>query len=545
MAKRKRKPPVQSGLKLYCGDNLEVVRKGDIEEGSVKLIYLDPPFNSKKTYNRALPRSKEFPYVFKDIWRWSEIAEEYERIMRDGAVSTELMDLLKHFRQTMIRSQPDMLAYLVMMTERLYELHKLLRQDGALYLHCDSHASHYLRQLLDVTFGHRNFRNAIIWQRTHAHGGCKNKFAPVHDTIFFYARSSKTKCYDNRVEMDNERIEKEYDHWDESEQQWYQDVLLHCKGAKKGEYAAGNWKPKSGRVKKVVLPHKGRSWSIPRGELGPALLDRTGEELSADCFEALDQLDAAELIHWSPEGVPRYKRYAYHAAERGKVRPDIWCDLILHENARERVGYPTQKPVALLERIINASSEPGDLVLDPFCGCGTTIAACARLGRRCIGIDYAASAVEVLADHVFVPNDVEVEYWPAEPVAAIALAEEDWDGFEEWAVAKLGAKKPKKTGRGDKGIDGVLARDGSEYTGYIQVKGGKKVSVNDLRAFWGVVQSRGDNTFGLFVVAHKKRTFEDEAATLASCFPNGYQRLHVVHVSDLFKRGAVPLPWTV
>jgi DNA modification methylase len=366
---------------LYLGENLDVLRKR-VPDESVDLVYLDPPFNSGSVYTATFRKRGEggptagVP-AFRDTWRWGP---ENERALGEAL---ERHEGLREFMGFLIRSlgKGDLSAYLVMMAPRLVELHRVLKPTGSLYLHCDPTAGHYLKVILDQIFGPRNFRSEIVWKRTSAHSSAK-RWGPVHDVILFYTKGEAYTWNPVYQAYEERYIREEYRHRDE-----------------KGRYAladltgAGDREGDSGKPWRNVLPPKGRHWALPRRDKLPPWVSPPEDWEAMTAQEKLDFLERSGLIHWPKKGsMPYLKRYL--ETQKGTPVQDVILDIPpLSPGSKERLGYPTQKPVALLERILQVSSNPGDVVLDPFCGSGTALAAAQRLGRAWIGIDSSPLAV--------------------------------------------------------------------------------------------------------------------------------------------------------
>jgi DNA modification methylase len=478
---------------LYYGDNLEVMRKY-LPDECIDLVYLDPPFNSNRDYNLLFREQSGEPAqgqikAFTDTWQWSERA--YDEFCQT-CPKPALVELVQGFVRTLGRN--DLTAYLVMMAPRLVELHRVLKPTGSLYLHCDPTASHYLKVMLDVIFGARNFRNEIVWKRTGAHGGAK-RWGPVHDIILFYTKSDQYLW--NRVyePLDRDYIEGFYRYTDERGR--YQLVSLTGAGVTKGD---------SGKPWRGVDPTQvGRHWAVPQPIVEQLAGKERAQQMSVQ--EKLDLLDSAGYIVWPARGrVPRYKRYL--EMSEGNPIQDVITDIQpIGAHARERLGYPTQKPLALLERILQASSNEGDIVLDPFCGCGTAVVAAQKLNRRWIGIDITHLAIALikyrLSDMFDLKEgeDYRVVGEPTTVAEARALAQQDRDEFQKWAIGLIPRARPYQDKKGkDTGIDGVLFfKDDLKdpKRALIQVKSGR-VSVKDVRDFRGVLEREGA-TLGLFV----------------------------------------------
>ena len=420
--------------KLYFGDNLGILRE-QVKDESIDLVYLDPPFNSNTTYNvlfaeKSGEQSAAQITAFDDTWHWgmeSELA--YRELVTDGP--KKLGDMLQAMRAFL--GQNDMMAYLTMMAQRMAELHRVLKPTGSLYLHCDPTASHYLKLLLDAAFGADKFRNEIVWKRTSAHSDTKQgrrQPGRIHDVILFYTKSDEWTWNPVHTKYDQDYADDFYRHVEpETGRRYTLGDLTGPGGAKKGnpEY----------EVMGVV-----RYWRYSR---------ETMQEL----------IDEGRVVQETPGAVPRYKRYLDEMA--GVSLQDWWGDIKpIGSRARERLGYPTQKPESLLERIINASSNEGDIVLDPFCGCGTATAAAERLKRRWIGIDITHLAITLIRHRL---NDAfggklrqyQVIGVPEDLAGAAALAQENRYQFEWWALGLVDARPAGDKRKGaDSGVDGYI-----------------------------------------------------------------------------------------
>lgn len=461
--------------RLYFGDNLDWLRTDKIRDESVDLIYLDPPFNSKVTYNilyRSPVGADAQRMAFEDTWRWEDGAESAMEAVRkaDNSIFRVLLALQGFLGQS------DLMAYLAMMTVRLIELRRVLKPTGSIYLHCDPTASHYLKVVLDAVFGANNFRNEIVWLRSRNPKGSQHasrSFSSSTDTILFYGRSSSAAFYEDatRAPLTAEELIQKYDREDEI-----------------GPYADGPIlrSASMGARPNLVYEYKGFTpppygWRVTR--------------------EKLIEIDAAGNLSWSRSGAPRRKLRPED--DRGDPVSNFWGDIPpVNSQAEERIGYPTQKPLALLERIISASSKRGDLVLDPFCGCGTAVHAAERLGRRWIGIDVTYLAIQVIEDRIktWLPNaEYTVEGIPKDEFDARKLAELRPYVFQQWAVGRLGGQAK---GRGpDKGIDGEISfvrGPGTYGHAIVSVKGGRHVGPDAIRVLKSVVQ-REQADMGVFV----------------------------------------------
>ncbi|MGI0015277.1 MAG: site-specific DNA-methyltransferase [Nitrososphaera sp.] len=350
---------------LFYGDNLTIMR--NLPSGCVDVIYLDPPFNSQRTYNLIYKQMTGLPVpeqeeAFCDAWELDPEKEEMARrmpiVLRDYGVDESLVLFWQAWITALRNTQPRLLAYLIYMTYRLFEMRRLLRPTGSIYLHCDPTASHYIKVILDGVFGHQNFRNEIIWKRTSAHSSAK-RYGPIHDILLFYSKSDVFTWNRQYQSYDQNYLASHYRNKDEDGRAFTLSDLT----------AAGTRQGSSGRPWRGFDPaSKGNHWKFT--------------------IENLERLDNEGRIYWPLKGGwPRYKRYLDEV--KGIPIQDIWMDIDpLNSQAHERLGYQTQKPVALLRRIIEASSREGDVLFDPFCGCGTAIYAAHLLKRRCDWLRY-------------------------------------------------------------------------------------------------------------------------------------------------------------
>lgn len=451
---------------VYCGDNLEQLKR--LPDGCIDLVYIDPPFNSNQDYE-----------VF-----WGETKER--RSFRDRHASTQ--------------------AYIDYMRPRCVELARVLKKTGSFYYHCDWHASHYVKVMLDQLFGENLFRSEIIWKRTSAHANVVKSFAAVKDSIFYYSKADEFTWHPQYVSYDEEYINTFFDQVDERGRRYARrDLTASMQRASSGQLY--EWKG--------IRPPASRCWAMAK--------------------EKMDELDARNKIHWPKKvgGMPRLKLYPEDLP--GVPLSDVWIDIPpLHNLAGERLGYPTQKPLALLERIIKASSNPNDIVMDAFCGCGTALVAAENLGRQWIGIDISPTACRVMAKRLrdvchiredeklwrngrgFVVRDLP---WTEEKLRAIPPFE-----FENWAVIALGGM-PNKAKVGDMGIDGriYLAAAMPEKKGEaagelgfmddwypVQVKQKDRVGRQDIDAFEAAMM-RAKRKKGFFVA------FDYTKDALAEC----------------------------
>jgi len=522
------------GNHLFYGDNLKVLRDS-IGDASVDLIYLDPPFNSNASYNvlfKAPSGESSAAQIeaFDDTWHWNDSAESaYGDVMRSGnGAAAEMLRAMRSFL-----GENDMMAYLAMMAVRLIELHRVLKPTGSLYLHCDPTASHYLKILLDAVFGARNFRNEVIWKRTSAHSSAK-KFAPVHDTILFYSRTDDYVWNKAFQPIPQETIDAWYNNIESDTGRLYNRADITAAGKRAGS-SGQPWRG-------IDVAAKNRHWAIP-GYLGLG-------KMSAQ--EALDHLDSQGRLHWPKKagGMPMFKRYLEESP--GIPALDVFSDISpLNNVAKERLGYPTQKPVALLERIISASSNPGDLVLDPFCGCGTTVHAAEKLGRNWIGIDVTHLAIGLIERRLrkaFPEVQFTTHGVPQDIEAARDLAERGkYHEFEKWALALIDAQPGNLGKKGaDRGLDGRVYF-GKTGHGVVSVKAGANVGVSMIRDLKGVME-RERAALGVFLtLTPPTRPMLAEAAAAGLHEEPGFApvpRLQIVTIEDAMRlrERAVHLP---
>ena len=457
---------------LYYGDCLTIMQERMADE-SVDLVYLDPPFNSKRDYNaiyqdetgRPLPDQVE---AFNDTWlldaQRMRTIRELAVLLAQYEINGPGADLLAGFLRSLAQTQSDMAAYLAYMTERLVEVRRVLKSSGSVYLHCDPTASHYLKIVMDVVFGRRNFQNEYIWY--YSGGGASTKrWARKHDVILYYTRGAE-------------------------------------------------W---TFNVDAVRVPHK---WD--RGQR---------------------RADGSQRDY-----------------EKGKIPDDVWQHHSLMPWASERMGYPTQKPVALLDRIVKASSNPGDLVFDPFCGCATTIEAAEVNGRRWIGIDITIHAIKRVAQrrlgerlHLVQGEDYVIEGVPRDLEGAQELWRQDAYQFQKWCVEQVeGFVNVKRSA--DEGVDGRVYFDmpGEKIlqSMALEVKGGESVSINAVRALRSVLQYENVQMVGMILLrepgAQQKKNFLATMALAGDVEIAGvsYPRIQLLTVGEMLagKRFDMPRP---
>ncbi len=519
---------------LFYGDNLKILRDYLADE-SVDLIYLDPPFNSSRAYNVLFKdehgaESEAQITAFEDTWHWSE--SPYEELRQTAPYN------VGEFVESAVRvsGRNQLTAYLVMMAARLLELHRVLKSTGCLYLHCDSTASHYLKTLLDAIFGEAHFQSEIIWKRTSAHSSAK-RFGPVHDIIFFYSKSSDY-CWNPIFQPYDASYISNFYRYQDADGRKYRVSDLTGAGIRHGE---------TGKAWRGVNPtEKGRHWSVPPTEL--------------------DKLDVEGRIYWPEKGkMPGYKRYLEEMP--GVPLQDTWTDIQpIGAQSRERLGYPTQKPLALLERILQVSSNEGDIVLDPFCGCGTAIHAAQKLDRKWLGIDITHLAIALIKNRLKDAFDIEKDRGyavvgePEDLAGAQHLAESiDRYQFQWWAISLIAARpyggsagsKQGKKGA-DSGIDGVITfnddpRAHSKRV-IVQVKSGN-VSVRDIRDLRGTLDREHDAAIGVFITLQeptKPMLIEAESCGFyhSPTWQRDYPKLQILTIEQLLNGATVQMPPT-
>lgn len=523
---------------LYYGDNLKVLRD-HIPSESVDLIYLDPPFNSNRSYNVLFKdesgKSAEAQITaFDDTWHWGPAAEEtYDELVTGQ--NLQVGSMIAALRQFIGTNQ--MMAYLVMMAARLVELHRVLKPTGSLYLHCDPTASHYLKVVLDTIFGAKNFLNEIVWKRKTGRGETNHKsnhFGNSTDNLLFYGKTENntfTSQFNFTAAGYQEYIEKFYKFVDENGRRYQIDNLASPSLRPNLKYEYKGYKP----------PEFG--WAISK--------------------EKMEEWDKQGRLHFpsSPNGRIRRKRYLDEL--QGKPVQNLWDDIeMISSQSAERLGYPTQKPLDLLERIIQASSNPGDVVLDPFSGCGTAISAAQKLGRHWIGIDITHLAIAMhksrLKDmfNLEPGRDYKVIGEPEDLESARQLAQDDRYQFQWWALSlvearPLGSQAGERTGKkgSDRGIDGIIPfiddNSGKPKQVMVQVKSGHVNSaiIRDLR---GVVD-RENAAIGVLITLESASSEMTKEAVSAGFYSSDlwqrkYPRLQILSIEDLLVGKQIQMP---
>jgi site-specific DNA-methyltransferase (adenine-specific) len=517
---------------LFYGDNLPILRE-HIGSASIDLVYLDPPFNSNRSYNvlfgdESGKESEAQITAFEDTWHWDKsAARTYHEMIQNGPLDVvKVIGSLHDFI-----GENQMMAYLVMMAARLVELHRVLKPTGSLYLHCDPTASHYLKIVLDTIFGPQNFRNEITWKRSSAHSDTKQgrkAYGNIADILLYYTKTEKYTFNPQFADYDEEYVRKTYNNVDADGRRWKSSDLTGPGGAAKGNPS-------------YEFLGVTRYWRFSRENM--------------ECL-----LTEGRIYQSGPGAVPRMKHYLDEM--QGVSLQNIWDDIPpIGAQAAERLGYPTQKPLALLERIIQASSNPGDWVLDPFCGCGTAIAAAQKLERHWIGIDVTHLAISLqkyrLQDTfgITAGKDYQVIGEPCDESAAAQLAKEDRYQFQWWALSLVGAKplggeQDSKTGKKgkDRGIDGVInfvEAKGKPKRVLVQVKSGHVNSglIRDLR---GTVE-REDAAIGFFITLEPATSDMEKEALAAGYYTSelwqkDYQRIQILTIDQLLSGLEVDMP---
>lgn len=510
---------------LYYGDNLTIMQNY-MNNGSVDLIYLDPPFNSQRNYNLIYEKLTGHPVpeqeeAFCDAWELDneklEMARHMPILFRERGYDEDLVKFWEAWIKALRHTQPRLLAYLIYMSYRLLEMRRVLKPTGSLYLHCDPTASHYIKVILDGIFHHKNFRSEIIWKRSHAHSSAR-RWGPIHDTILFYTKGDNYTW--NRVYQpyDPEYIEQffKFDDGDGRGNYWTGD--LTGAGTRNGP-SGEPWRGFDVRA-------MGRHWAYAP--------------------EELDRLDADRRIYWpqTAGAMPKLKRYLSEA--KGIPAQDIMLDVPslqrMSSAYKESLGYPTQKPIGLLERIIAASTNPGDTVFDPFAGCGTAIYASHLMQRRWIGCDVAILSVRIVRDvlskryGLLEDRDYKVTGVPMSEEAAEELFSHDPRQFQHWAV-ELAGGFVSTMHSGDKGIDGRIHFETQKGLRHmvLSVKGGKLAPayVRELR---GVLEREEDAELAGFICLQPPtKGMIDEAASAESFTYLGkrYPRLQIRTIADL------------
>ena len=520
---------------LFYGDNLEVLRR-HIRDESIDLCYIDPPFNSKRNYNQIYnnigKEDQAQAQAFIDTWTWDDLANQGLAEIQEnyqGRFTSQSIDLISGLIKVL--GKGSLLAYLISMTLRIVEIHRVLKPTGSFYLHCDPTASHYLKLVLDAIFCSQggDFLNEITWKRTTAHND-PQRFGRVQDRIFFFCKSSK----------------KIFNH---ASGEYSQEQMSRYKYAdNKGLYRAEN----------LTAPHFSETRTVEWRGVHPGANRQWRYSI-----EKLEELYSQDLILLRKDGKPRkdgLKEYLDNA--QGSSPQDIWTDILFPPTTKERLGYPTQKPEALLERIIKASSDEGDVVLDAYCGCGTTVAVSQRLHRKWIGIDITYQSISLIlkrledAFGVEVLENITLNGIPKDMESAKALALKKDDRtrkeFEKWAVLTYSNNRAtinQKKGS-DKGIDGIayFKKNADETEKVIlQVKSGN-VKSGDIRDLLGTITAEGA-ALGILITLKTPTKDMVKAAKEAGIYQSIYRseaidKIQIVTIEEIIeakKRLDVPL----
>jgi len=512
---------------LYYGDNLDILRN-HFPSNCIDLIYLDPPFNSKADYNvlfkeQSGEQSTAQIQAFSDFWHWDTEAKKAYDYLATQAPSN-VSDLITAFYGFLGKN--DMFAYLVMMGERLLELHRVLKPTGSLYLHCDTTASAYLKLLTDAVFDIENFRNEIIWKRFNFHADAK-RFGRVADRILFYSKTNAYTFKIQRTPYKKSYIDSKFGNMDEDGRKFRLD----------------NLNPPGGRGPVYEFHGVTRAWRFTK--------------------EKMLKLEADGLIYTKSK-VPQLKRYLdILEARGGGAVHEIWDEIpAINSQAKERLGYPTQKPTQLLERIINASSNEGEWVLDPFCGCGTAIIGAEKLHRHWVGIDITFLAINLVKGRLrdsFPTATYLVEGEPKDLGAARALAQNRYQ-FQWWALFKIGAlpvgsteANPRIGKKGaDEGVDGWLRfvdkAEGHYEKIVVQVKSGH-VGVKDIRELRDVV-TRQRAAMGIFLTLEEPtsemtREVNVTDPYVSTLWKHEFPKIQILTIEQLLREERPDTPPTV
>jgi DNA modification methylase len=536
-AAKQQKPTDQQPNKLFYGDNLEILRKY-IKDKSVDLCYIDPPFNSKRNYNQIYNNigkdDKAQAQAFVDTWIWDDAAAIglNEIISNTNNVFTKKsIDLIIGLEKVL--GKGSLLAYLIHMSLRIAEIYRVLKPTGSFYLHCDPSASHYLKIILDSIFCSRtgNYQNEIIWKRTSAHND-SNTCGNSHDVIFFYTKNDDFTWNKLYQKYDESYIQSHYKRTDKNGRRWMDDNLT-AKGLSGGGYE---------------YEYKGCKsyWRCP--------------------IETMKRLDKEQKLHFTKNGGIRLKRYLDEMP--GMPLQDLWTDISpVNSQAIERLGYPTQKPEALLERIVNASTNEGDVVLDAYCGCGTTVAVADRLNRKWIGIDITYQSISLilkrLEEHFGTAsiNKIELNGVPQDFESAVALANKEDDRvrkeFEKWSVLTYSNNRAiinDKKG-GDGGIDGIaflLDIDRKSEKDYKQilfsVKSNKSLSPSVIRDLNGTIEREGA-VMGVLISLYPMENLVKESKKYGiydnAILGQTYPKIQVVSIQEMLDGKRMKIPTSV
>lgn len=505
---------------LYLGDCLNVLRES-VPDESVDLVYIDPPFNSKRDYNIFFD-DKEIQtqrIAFEDTWTLKNIQDSLAEL------HTLQTDKLYELLQTYQRVAPHAFPYLTMMSLRILELHRVLKPTGSFYLHCDPTMSHYLKTVCDIIFGAKNFRNEIIWQRTRSAKKQSNFYGKTNDNVFLFTKDDHQFIFNSQyIPLREEYIKSHYNYVDTDTGRKYMLDNFTQKG--QGE------RRKFGEKK--LTPPSGKHWIWSQ--------------------ERIDEGISTGKIVFTKNGMPRLKRYLDES--KGEYLQNIWNDIPeINSQAIERLGYPTQKPKALLERIIKASSNEGDTVLDAFCGCGTTVDAAEGLHRNWIGIDISPIAISLIkrrlndtyGEHL---NKFEVRGTPTDEQSAVALWQQNPNAFQDWWLTEFEVFSTTFGTKGaDKGIDGISQyltdpKTQNVIRAAFQVKGGIHIQSKDIDALLGAMDKHKCELGVFLTIAEPTKPMLDTIAASGFVEIPGFKipRLQILTLEDYFKNKLLKLP---
>lgn len=525
--------------RLFYGDNLDILRKY-VKDESVDLCYIDPPFNSKRNYNQIYnnigKEDQAQSQAFVDTWTWDDAAVngfseiiENERI----AFSRQTIEMILGLEKVL--GKGSLLSYLVHMSLRISEIYRVLKPTGSFYLHCDQTASHYLKIIIDSIFcsGKGEFQNEIIWQRTRSAKQQSNAFGRITDVILFYSKTENCLYNKQYTPLRDEYIKSHYNNIEEKTGRKY--MLDNFSQAGQGEPRQFG--------KKVLSPPNGKHWIW------------TQERINIGMTEG--------RIVFTDKGTPRVKRYLDEA--KGEYMSNIWTDIPeINSQAKERLGYPTQKPEALLERIIKASSNEGDVVLDAYCGCGTTVAVSERLNRKWIGMDITYQSISLilkrLEEHFGLPTiqNISLSGVPEDFKSAQALANKEDDRtrkeFEKWVVLTYSNNRAAINERkgGDNGIDGIaylLDLNNKKEKDFKQiifsVKSNKTLSPSVIRDLNGTIE-RENAAMGILLTLYPMDNLVKESKKYGTynnvAFGQNYPKIQVISIEEILQGKTMKIP---
>jgi len=521
---------------LYYGDNLDVLRKY-IKDETVDLCYCDPPFNSKRNYNQIYnnigTEDRAQAQAFVDTWTWDDHAGAgFAQLLANepARFTSQTIELMKGLHAVL--GKGSLLAYLVSMTLRITEIHRVLKPTGSFYLHCDSTASHYLKLVLDTIFVTQGgeYQNEIIWKRKTGRGETNHKsfrFGVITDTIFFYTKSKVNVFhtqYNFEAEGYRDYVGKFFIHTDEQGRKY-----------RIADLSSPNPRPN------LMYDYKG--YKPPRNGWAVSI-------------EKMQQMEQEGRLHFPATLNGRIQRRRFEDELQGKTVQSLWDDIdMISSQAAERLGYPTQKPEALLERIIQASTNPGDVVLDAYCGCGTTIAVAQKLGRSWIGMDITYQSISLILRRLEAQYgkaalaDISLSGIPQDMASAVALANKKDDRvrkeFEKWAVLTYTNNRAiinQKKGA-DAGVDGIAYFQTSHEDNakiIFQVKSGH-VQRGDIAKLRGDMEREGAALAVFLTLEPPSGPMRAEAkeAGLYSydLMQRNYDRIQIVTVQEMVEEG--------